>query len=60
MVYDVANSHFLNEDLAAALRRCRKRLKLMDLSETDQQAYSHAAAPSSVTGDVTARKKPGR
>ena len=41
IVYDVANGHFIKEDLGAALRRCRKRLKLVHLSDTNQQVYRH-------------------
>ncbi|HEY2968032.1 MAG TPA: TIM barrel protein, partial [Casimicrobiaceae bacterium] len=28
IVYDVANGHFINEDIGAALRKCRSRLKV--------------------------------
>ncbi len=41
IVFDVANSHFIKEDLGDALRRCRKRLKLVHLSDTNQQVYRH-------------------
>jgi L-ribulose-5-phosphate 3-epimerase len=41
IVYDVANGHFINENLADALRHCRKRLKLVHLSDTGQQVYRH-------------------
>lgn len=41
IVYDVANGHFIKEDLADALRRCRKRLKLVHLSDTGQKIYRH-------------------
>jgi len=41
IVYDVANGHFIKEDLADAIRRCRKRLKLVHLSDTGQQVYRH-------------------
>ena len=41
VVYDVANGHFIKEDLGEALRRCRKRLKLVHLSDTGQQVYRH-------------------
>jgi L-ribulose-5-phosphate 3-epimerase len=41
IVYDVANGHFINENLAVALRQCRKRLKLVHLSDTGQQVYRH-------------------
>jgi L-ribulose-5-phosphate 3-epimerase len=41
IVFDVANSHFIKEELGDALRRCRKRLKLVHLSDTNQQVYRH-------------------
>jgi len=41
IVFDVANSHFIKEDLGDALRRCRKRLKLVHLSDTNRQVYRH-------------------
>jgi sugar phosphate isomerase/epimerase len=41
VVYDVANGHFIKEDLCAALRRCSKRLTLVHLSDTGQQVYRH-------------------
>jgi L-ribulose-5-phosphate 3-epimerase len=41
IVYDVANGHFINENLADALRHCRRRLKLVHLSDTGQQVYRH-------------------
>ena len=41
IVYDVANGHFIKEDLALAIERCRKRLKLVHLSDTGQQVYRH-------------------
>jgi L-ribulose-5-phosphate 3-epimerase len=41
IVYDVANGHFIKEDLADAIERCRKRLKLVHLSDTGQQVYRH-------------------
>jgi sugar phosphate isomerase/epimerase len=41
IVFDVANSHFIKEDLGDALRRCRKRLKLVHLSDTNQRVYRH-------------------
>lgn len=43
IVYDVANSHFTKEDIGEALRRCRSRLKLVHLSDTNQQVYRHDA-----------------
>ncbi len=41
IVYDVANGYFIKENLGDALRRCRKRLKLVHLSDTGQQVYRH-------------------
>ena len=41
VVYDVANGHFIKEDLGIALRRCRERLKLVHLSDTGRQVYRH-------------------
>ena len=55
VVYDVANGHFIKEDLADAIRRCRKRLKLVHLSDTGQQVYRHDRIG---TGDVPFQKVP--
>lgn len=41
IVYDVANAHFIGEDIAAGLQRCRTRLKLVHLSDTGRHAYRH-------------------
>jgi sugar phosphate isomerase/epimerase len=41
VVYDVANGHFAGEDIADALRKCRKRLKVVHLSDTNQKVYRH-------------------
>ena len=41
VVYDVANGHFVKEDLGAALRHCRRRLELVHLSDTGQRIYRH-------------------
>jgi L-ribulose-5-phosphate 3-epimerase len=41
IVYDVANGHFIKENLGQALRRCRKRLELVHFSDTGQQVYRH-------------------
>ncbi len=49
IVYDLANGHFVNEDLGDALRRCRKRLKLVHISDTGRQVYRHDPVG---TGDV--------
>jgi sugar phosphate isomerase/epimerase len=43
IVFDVANSHFVGEALGPALLRCRPRLKLVHLSDTDRNIYRHAA-----------------
>lgn len=39
--FDVANSHFINEDVGAALRKCRGRVKIVHLSDTNQKVYRH-------------------
>lgn len=41
VVYDVANGHFIDEDVPAALRKCRRRLKIVHLSDTGQKVYKH-------------------
>ena len=41
IVYDVANGHFIGEDLGVALRRCSRRLKLVHLSDTGRNLYRH-------------------
>jgi sugar phosphate isomerase/epimerase len=41
IVYDVANAHFIGEDIGAGLKRCAKRLKLVHLSDTGRSAYRH-------------------
>jgi sugar phosphate isomerase/epimerase len=41
IVYDVANGHFVNEDVGAALRKCARRLKIVHLSDTGQKVYKH-------------------
>ena len=41
IVYDIANGHFIGEDLAAVLKRCGDRLRLVHLSDTDRQLYRH-------------------
>jgi L-ribulose-5-phosphate 3-epimerase len=43
VVYDVANGHFVKEDIAAALRLCASRLKVVHLSDTNQSVYRHDA-----------------
>ncbi len=42
IVYDAANGHFIGEDIGAALRACHSRLRLVHLSDTDQQTYKHS------------------
>lgn len=41
IVYDVANGHFVGEDIGAALRKCRARLKVVHLSDTNRKVYRH-------------------
>jgi sugar phosphate isomerase/epimerase len=41
VVYDVANAHFISEDIEAGLKRCGKRLRLVHLSDTGRQRYRH-------------------
>jgi len=55
IVYDVANGHFIKEDLGEALRRCRQRLKLVHLSDTNRQVYRHDPVG---LGDVPFREVP--
>jgi sugar phosphate isomerase/epimerase len=43
IVYDVANGYFINEDIGAALRKCRSRVKIVHLSDTNQKVYKHDA-----------------
>jgi sugar phosphate isomerase/epimerase len=43
VVYDVANGHFVGEDVGAALRACAPRLRAIHLSDTDRTTYRHAA-----------------
>jgi L-ribulose-5-phosphate 3-epimerase len=43
VVYDVANGHFVKEDITAALRLCAPRLKVVHLSDTNQAVYRHDA-----------------
>ena len=42
-MYDVANGHFVKEDVPSALRACAPRLRAIHLSDTDQSVYKHAA-----------------
>ena len=41
VVYDVANAHFIGEDLVAGLDRVCPRLSLVHLSDTGQSVYRH-------------------
>ena len=41
IVYDVANGHFIGEDVCDALRKCRERLRIVHLSDTNQKVYRH-------------------
>jgi sugar phosphate isomerase/epimerase len=43
IVWDAPNSHFAGEDLSQSLRLCAGRLKLVHLSDTNQQIYRHGA-----------------
>jgi len=41
IVYDVANAHFIGEDIHAGLKRCGTRLRLVHLSDTGRRHYRH-------------------
>jgi len=41
IIYDIANAHFIAEDFADGLRRCRDRLELVHLSDTGQTVFRH-------------------
>lgn len=41
VVYDVANAHFIDEDVGAGLRKARRRLEVVHLSDTGQKVYRH-------------------
>jgi len=41
VVYDVANGHFISEDIVEALKKARKRLKVLHLSDTNKNVYRH-------------------
>jgi sugar phosphate isomerase/epimerase len=43
VLYDVANGHFIDEDVAEGLRAARPRLALVHLSDTGQSVYRHDA-----------------
>jgi sugar phosphate isomerase/epimerase len=41
IVYDVANAHFIHEDIRTGLLHCVKRLRLVHISDTGQRVYRH-------------------
>jgi len=43
VVYDLANGHFVKEDIAASLRLCADRLQVVHVSDTNQTLYRHDA-----------------
>lgn len=43
ILYDVANGHFIKEDIAEGLRAAKPRLALVHLSDTGQSVYKHDA-----------------
>lgn len=43
VIYDVANGHFVGEDIAIALKTCASRLREVHLSDTDTRLYRHSA-----------------
>jgi L-ribulose-5-phosphate 3-epimerase len=43
IVYDVANGHFVKEDICAALRMSAPRLRVVHVSDTNQTVYRHDA-----------------
>jgi sugar phosphate isomerase/epimerase len=43
IVYDVANGHFIKEDITYGLRRCAKQLQLVHISDTGPSLYRHDA-----------------
>ena len=43
VVYDLANGHFVKEDIAASLRLCARRLQVVHVSDTNQTVYRHDA-----------------
>lgn len=42
IVYDIANAHFIGEDIASALDLVKSRLELVHLSDTTRSAFRHA------------------
>lgn len=43
ITYDIANAHFIKEDIAAGLERVKDRLGIIHLSDTNQVTYKHDA-----------------
>lgn len=43
VIYDLANAHFISEDIAEGLKACRARLELVHLSDTNQTLFRHDA-----------------
>jgi L-ribulose-5-phosphate 3-epimerase len=43
VVYDVANGHFMGEDLPQAIALCSRRLRVLHVSDTGQSVYRHDA-----------------
>jgi L-ribulose-5-phosphate 3-epimerase len=43
VVYDVANGHFMKEDICDGLLACASRLRVVHLSDTNQSVYRHDA-----------------
>lgn len=43
VVYDLANGHFVREDIAASLQLCARRLQVVHVSDTSQAVYRHDA-----------------
>ena len=43
VVYDIANGHFVKEDIAESIRLCAKRLQVVHVSDTNQTVYRHDA-----------------
>ncbi|MBU3739254.1 MAG: sugar phosphate isomerase/epimerase [Rhodoferax sp.] len=43
VVYDLANGHFIREDIAMAIRRIGSRLKVLHVSDTSHAVYRHDA-----------------
>jgi L-ribulose-5-phosphate 3-epimerase len=41
IVYDVANGHFIHEDVAMGLRKAAPRLRLVHISDTGHDVYRH-------------------